>query len=158
MILHIFMHIGQLYHSLHFIIWHWFGGFSLRSFLVGWGFMCSLVIWESLFIPCNVSLEYDLLMTRACTFIIKKKKIKKNGVVICLYLTSYSIEHVLLFKGLLGLSLRVCASFPWGLFVPWVTLVMHLECQEFTHSCTHMGWSSFIPLSHCLLLCVTTFF
>ena len=150
MILHIFMHIGQLYHSLHFIIWHWFRDFSLRSFLVGWGFMCSLVIWESLFIPCNVSLEYDVLMIRICK--------KKKNAMKCLYLTSYSIEHVLLFKGLLGLSLRVCASFPWGLFVPWVTLVMHLECQEFIHSCTDMGWSSFIPLSHCLLLCVTTFF
>ena len=37
---------------------------------------------------------------------------KKKGVVICLYLISYFIEHVLLFEGcLLGLSLRVCASF-----------------------------------------------
>ena len=36
---------------------------------------------------------------------------------ICLYLISYSIEHVLLFEGcLLGLSLRVCTSFPWGHF------------------------------------------
>ena len=35
-----------------------------------------------------------------------------------LYLISYSIEHVLLFERcLLGLSLRVCASFPWGLFL-----------------------------------------
>ena len=54
------------------------------------------------------SLEYDLLMTRICA--------KKNAVM-CLYLISYFIEHVLLFEGcLLGLSLRVCVSFPRGLF------------------------------------------
>ena len=52
-------------------------------------------------------LEFDLLMTRVCAY--KKKK----RVVICLYLISYSIEHVLLLERyLLGLSLRVCASFP----------------------------------------------
>ena len=81
------------------------------EFLMGWGFMCSSVIWERLFIPCRLLLEYDLLMTRVCTYT------QKKSAVICLYLISYSIEHVLLFEGcLLGLSLRVCASFPWGLF------------------------------------------
>ena len=51
---------------------------------------------------------------------------------ICLYLISYSIEHVLLFEGyLLGLSLRVCASFPSGIFAPWVAFVMQLEGWKF---------------------------
>ena len=50
---------------------------------------------------------------------------------ICLYLASYSIEHVLLFKGLSSLSLRVCVSFPWGHFSLWVTFIMHSECRRF---------------------------
>ena len=50
---------------------------------------------------------------------------------ICSYMISYSIEHLLLFEGcLLGLSLRVCVSFPWGIFTPWVTFIIHLECWE----------------------------
>ena len=59
-----------------------------------------------LFIHFSFSLEFDLLMTKVCAYAKEKKR------VICLYLISYSIEHMLLFKGLLGLSLRVCASFP----------------------------------------------
>ena len=35
MILHILVQRGQSYHSIHPIIWHWFGDFSLRGCLMG---------------------------------------------------------------------------------------------------------------------------
>ena len=37
MILHVLVQRRQSYHSIHSIIWHWFGDLSLRGCLMGWG-------------------------------------------------------------------------------------------------------------------------
>ena len=81
-----------------------FEDFSLRDCLHRIGFCVFISDLREFIHSFFFSLEYDLLMTRICA--------KKNAVM-CLYLISYFIEHVLLFEGcLLGLSLRVCVSFP----------------------------------------------
>ena len=70
----------------------------------------------------------------------KKRRRKK---VICLYLTSYSIKHVLLFKGLLGLSLRVCASFLWGLFLffkPFLLCIWSVESSYERFMRSYASW------------------
>ena len=76
-----------------------FGLLLLRGYLMGGGFTCSSVIWESLSIPYDFSLENDLLMIGVCTFIWKRKKEKKiqkikNSAMICLFTIFYSNEHL----------------------------------------------------------------
>ena len=77
-IFHTLMHRGLSYHSVDSILWYWLRDFSLRGYLMGGGFMCSLVIGESLFIPYIFSVEFDLLMIRVVCALFRKKKNKKK--------------------------------------------------------------------------------
>ena len=102
-------------------LWHWLRDFNLRGCLMG-GTSCVRQWFESLFILCSFSLGNDSLMVRVCTFV--KKKLQwyvRTGYPTPLSICSY-LKAILL-----GLSLRVCASFPGELFTIWVTFVIQLE-------------------------------
>ena len=132
MILHILVQRGQSYHSIHLIIWHWFGDFSLRGCFMGWG--SCIHQWFERVYPFLISfpLEFDLLMIRSCAQKRKKEKKKRcNDMFVYGILLHWALMS--LFEACL-LSIFVivdsCAIFIW-VFTPWATLVMHLECRGF---------------------------
>ena len=128
MILHILVQKGQSYHSIHSIIWHWFGDLSLRGCLMGWGSCIHQWfkrVWSFLI---SFLLEFDLLMIRACK---KEKEKKLNDMFVYGILLHWALISPFEVY-LLGIFVVVgsCEIFI-RVFTPRATLFMHLECRGF---------------------------
>ena len=140
MIIHILVQRGQSYHSIHPIIWHWFGDFSLRGCLMGRGSCIHQWFERVCSFLTSFPLEFDLLIIRACTFkktkqnkTKQKQKRKKKHNDMFVYGILLHWELMSHFEVcLLGIFVIVgfCEIFIW-VFTHWATLVMHLECRGF---------------------------
>ena len=128
MILHVLVQRRQSYHSIHSIIWHWFGDLSLRGCLMGWG--SCIHQWSERVCSFLIFFHWSLIYWWS-EHAQKKKKKEKKSAMICSCMVSCSIGHLchlLRFIYWVYLSLWVFVSFLW---------VFH----SLSHSCYAFGVS-----------------